>query len=484
VPSAVTHDAGREPAAAAVPAPVWGLAAILTFGAFMSGLDTALVNVGLETIHRELRASLAATQWITSAYLLGMAGALPASAWAARRAGSGRLWIYSLAAFTVSSGLCALSPGAGVLIVFRALQGVAGGLLVSVGMAVVADAAGRERMGRVMAVISVPTVLAPALGPTIGALLLAQLSWRWLFVLNVPIGIAALALGLRFVPRGEKTAAKRPDVAGLLLVSAGLPALIYGITAAAQYRTWTSPAAGLSLAGGIAALAAFTGRSLKRHDPLLNLRLFANRAYTAANATRFFSGISLFGSVIIMPLYFQIQRAEPIISTGLFMLAFELAAVVTFPLAGHLSDRLGSGPVITAGLVLTVAAIVPMAFLGTGASVAGVETLQAVRGIGLALAGPPGVAATMAAVDRRDLPDASAQGNIFSRVGGALGSALLVVILAGSLAPGARGAAATGAFHATFWWLTAVSILGACAAGWLAAEQRQQQARTPAKENP
>ena len=478
---AVTIDADRRPAVAAVPASIWGLAAILTFGAFMSGLDTALVNVGLDTIHRELHASLAATQWVTSAYLLGLAGATPASAWAARRAGSGRVWICSLGAFTLTSGLCAVSSGVTVLIVFRAFQGVAGGLLISVGMAILADAAGRERMGRVMAMVSVPTVLAPALGPTIGALLIAQLSWRWLFVLNVPIGIIALVLGLWFVPRGEQTATARPDVAGLLLVTAGLPLLIYGITAAAQYSTWGNLAADLSLAGGIAALAAFARRSLQRHDPLLDLRLFANLAYTAANATRFLTGISLFGSVIIMPLYFQIQRAEPIISTGLFMLAFELAAILTFPLAGYLGDRLGSGPVITAGLILNAAAVIPMALLGTDASLAGIETLQAVRGIGLALAGPTGVAATMAAVDRRHLPDASAQGNIFSRVGGALGSALLVVILAGSLAPGARGAAATSAFHTTFWWLTAVAILGVCAAMWLAAEQRHTSA--PVKEN-
>jgi MFS family permease len=189
------------------------------------------------------------------------------------------------------------------------------------------------------------------------------------------------------------------------------------------------------VAGGIAALPAFARRSLQRPGPLLDLRLFARPAYTAAIATRLLTGISLFGSVIIMPLYFQIQRAEPVINTGLFMLAFELAAIVTFPLAGYLGDRFGTGLVITAGLIMTAAAL-----------------------------------------------DASAQGNIFSRVGGALGSGLLVVILAGSLAPGARSAAATSAFHTTFWWLTAAAILGVCAAGWLAAEQRHTSA--PGKENP
>lgn len=473
---AVTQDAGRRSAVAAVPAQVWGLAAILTFGTFMSGLDTALLNVGLDTIHRKLHAPLAVTQWVISAYLLGLAAATPASAWAARRAGSGRVWIYSLGAFTLASGLCVLSPGPAVLIMFRAFQGIAGGLLVSVGMVILADAAGRERLGRVMAMVSVPTVLAPALGPTIGAVVIAWLSWRWLFVLNVPIGVIALVLGLRFVPRGERNTTARPDPAGLLLASAGLPLLIYGITATAQYRTWGNLAADLSAAGGIAALAAFARRSLRRPDPLLDLRLFARPAYTAAIATRLLTGISLFGSVVIMPLYFQIQRAVPVINTGLFMLAFELAAIVTFPIAGYLGDRFGTGPVITAGLIVTAAALAPMALLGTDASLAGIEALQAVRGIGLALAGPAGVAATMAAAERRHLPDASAQGNIFSRAGGALGSGLLVVILAGSLPLGARSAAATSAFHTTFWWLTAAAILGVCAAGWLTATQRHTSA--------
>jgi EmrB/QacA subfamily drug resistance transporter len=459
------------------------LAAILDFGAFMAGLDTALVNVGLDTIHRELHASLAATQWVTSAYLLGLAGALPASAWAARRLGSGRLWLDSLAAFTLTSGLCALSPGVAALIIFRALQGVAGGLLVSVGMAILADAAGRERLGRVMAIVNVPTVLAPALGPTIGALLIDWGSWRWLFLLNVPIGILALAFGIRSIPRGARSAGARLDVPGLLLVGAGLPLLIYGITAAAGHRSLAAPAVALSLAGGLATLTAFAYRSLRRTEPLLNLRLFANRAYTAALTARFFGGVSLFGGVIVMPLYFQIQRSSSVLDTGLFMLAFELAAVATFPLAGRLSDRYGSGRVVTLGMVLTAAAILPMALLGTNVSLLGVEALQALRGIGLALAGPPFVAATMAAVHRNHLPDASAQGEIFSRVGGALGSALLVVILAGALLPGVHGGAATGAFHTTFLWLTAAAAFGVITAGWLATEQRHHHSATSTEES-
>jgi EmrB/QacA subfamily drug resistance transporter len=473
VPPAVAHPGTCTRATAAIPAPVWRLAAILTFGAFMSGLDSALVNVGLDTIHRELGASLGATQWIASGYLLAMAGVLPASAWAARRAGAGRLWLGSLAAFTVFSGLCGLAPDLALLIVFRGLQGVAGGLLVSVGTAILADAAGPGRLGRVMAMVSVPTVLAPALGPTAGAVIIAALSWRWLFVINVPVGIVALAAGLRSVPRGEPTRQARLDLPGLVLAGTGLPLLVYGIAAVVQAQVASTTAGGLCLGGGAVALAAFTSRSLRHRDPLLDLRLFASRAYTAASTARLFSGISLFGGVIVMPLYFQILRGEPIIDTGLLMLAFELAAIVTFPFAGRLSDRYGSGPIITLGLIVTTLATTPMALAGPGISLAAVEVLQAARGIGLALAGPPAVAAAMAIVRRDQLQDASAQANICSRIGGALGSSLLVVTLTDGLAPGT--AATTGAFRTTFWCLAAVTVPAACAAVWLIREQRRHQ---------
>lgn len=464
-----------------IPAAVWGIAAVITFGGFASGLDTSLVNVGLNIIGRDLSASLASTQWITSAYLLALASALPLAGWLSRRIGSGRLWIASLGLFTIASGLCALAPSIGWLVGCRVLQGAAGGLLVSAGITILAEVAGPARMGRILAITGVPTVLAPALGPTIAALLLAQLSWPWLFVINLPIGVVGVALGLRFIPRGEHSASTPLDLPGFLLVASGLPLLTYGITEAGHRQTLTAMAVLLPLLAGVLALALFVRRCLGREFPLLDPRLFTNRVYAAAAAQMTFGGAALFGGQIVMPLYFQLQRHAPIVATGLLLLPFGLGAAATFPLAGRLTDRYGGGRVAATGLAITTLVTIPMALLGSNTSLVTVDALQLLRGIGLALCGAPVMAAAMAAVSRHQLADASATISILSRVGGALGSALFVVILTNNLTPTASDAATTvvttAAFHTTFWWLAAAGIAALAGAGWLVAEQHREQHR-------
>jgi EmrB/QacA subfamily drug resistance transporter len=486
-PITAPPSAGTQGPPAGVPAitrAVWGIAAVITFGAFMSGLDTSLVNVGLNTIGRDLHASLASTQWITSAYLLALAAALPASGWLSRRLGAGRLWLWSLGGFTIASGLCALAPTIGLLIASRVLQGAAGGLLVSAGITVLARAAGPGRMGRILAITGVPTVLAPALGPTIGALLIAHLSWPWLFVINLPIGAVAAYLGLRFVPRGDHVATTPIDRPGLVLVAAGMPLLTYGITEAAARQSLIAGPVLLPLLAGMAGLALFARRSLRRASPLLDLRLFTSRVYTAAACQMVFSGAALFGGQIIMPLYFQLQRALPIVDTGLLLLPFGLGAAATFPVAGRLTDRYSGGRVAAAGLAVTALATVPMALLPPHYSLIGVEALQVLRGIGLALAGAPVIAAAMAAVAKDQVADASAVINVLSRVGGALGSALLVVILTSHLPHSATAVATAAAFHATFWWLTVAAVAALAGSGWLVIEQRRTAAARPSPPAP
>ncbi len=171
-----------------IPPEVWRLAYVIVFGAFMAGLDTSLMTVGLATIAHDLHGSLTSAQWVSSGYLVALAAVLPVCGWLGRRIGAGRLWLIALAAFTVLSGLCALAPSLPALIVARVLQGAAGGLLVPAGQTVLGRAAGPGRMGRVMNTAGIAVVLAPAIGPTIGGLLIENLSWHWLFLVNVPVG--------------------------------------------------------------------------------------------------------------------------------------------------------------------------------------------------------------------------------------------------------------------------------------------------------
>lgn len=455
-----------------IPRAVWGVAAVITFGAFMTGLDTSLVNVGIAVIGHDLGSALSSTQWVASAYLLALAAALPASGWLSRRFGAGRVWVAALAGFTVTSGLCAAAPNLALLIGFRATQGLAGGLLVSTGISILAQLVGRQGMGRVLAITGVPTVLAPAIGPTVGALLLVHLSWPWLFLINLPIGALGLLLGLRFVPAGNREHAGRLDFPGLALVAAGVSALTYGIAEAAQRQSLAYVPATACLLVGMAALAVFTRRSLRVPSPLLDLRLFTNRVFAAATSQTLFGSAALFGGQIIMPLYFQLQRDRSIVATGLLLLPFGLGAAATFPIGGRLTDRFGGGRVAAAGLTLTALATIPMALLSTHADLVLVETLQVFRGVGLALSGAPVIAAAMAAVARHQLDDASAQVNIVSRVGGALGSAVAVAILTSMLTSAASRSTLTAAFHTVFWWLTGASLLALAGAARLIVAQR------------
>jgi EmrB/QacA subfamily drug resistance transporter len=448
-----------------IPPEVWRIALVIVFGAFMAGLDTSLVNVGLETIGRRLHSSLTSVQWVTSGYLLALAGALPACGWLSRYLGAGRLWLWALAGFTVTSGLCALAPGLGVLIALRVAQGVCGGLLVPTGQTILGQAAGPTRMGRVMNTVGIAVVLAPAIGPAIGGLLIAHLSWRWLFLINVPVGAIALILGLRVLPRGQARTAGRLDLNGLLLVSAGLPLLTYGIIAASAARSITGAPALAAIIAGAAALGMFIRRSLHSAAPLLDLRVFASRVYTAAETSVFFIGAAQFGGMIILPLYFELLRGKGVVGTGLLLLAYGAGAAIAMRTGGRLTDRFGGGITSVVGLIVTVATTIPFIFLSMHASLIVVEFLLFVRGTGLGLSGLPAMSAAYSAVTRDRLPDATAQGNILQRTGGALGSALFVVILENN----ARSVEAS--FHTTFFWLTITTAAALAAALWLTAEQ-------------
>lgn len=465
IKSSVTTRAPVE--LTAVPAEVWKVAGVVVFGAFMASMDISLVNVGLDNISHRLHGSLSSVQWTTSGYLIALAGVLPICAWLGRRVGAGRLWLGAVVGFTVASGLCAAAPNLMALIVLRVFQGITGGLLIPTGQTVIGQVAGPTRMGRVMSTVGIAVILAPALGPIIGGVLIAHLSWRWLFLINLPVGVLALILGLRVVPRGERTGAGMFDLIGFVLIGTGLPLLTYGIISASQQRTFTTAPVLASLAIGVTAVVLCIQRSLYCPAPVLDLRLFGNRVYTAAETAVFFSGASLFGGMIVLPLYFELLLAKGVMETGLLLLAYGGGAALSMRFGGQLTDRLGGGVTSAVGLTITVATTLPFVFLSADANLVSVEILQFLRGIGVGMAGMPAMSTAYATVGPVKLPDATAQTNILQRFGGALGSALFVVILENTRTTGIT------AFHTTFWWLSGSAVIALLAAIWLSLEQRR-----------
>lgn len=463
-----------------IPWPVWRLCGVIAFGAFMSGLDASVVNVGLDTIADDLGADLATTQWVANGFLLTLAVSLPVCGWASRRVGAGRLWLDALAAFTVASGLCALAGSVEWLIALRAVQGLAAGLLIPTGQTILGRAVGPGRMGRVMATLGVVVTLAPAIGPSVGGVVVDRASWPWLFLMNVPVGALALLLGWRYVPRVSPDQAAPLDVIGLALVTVGIPAVVLGCTAWGDSGTFLrAPVVGPMLVA-VFALAAFawhSRRPRRRRPPVLDLGLYANRTYAAGSLTTALAGASMFGAAILFPLYFQLGRDRSVVATGLLLLSLSVGTAVVLPVSGRLVDRIGGGRVSVVGALAVLVTTAPFAVLDLDAPMPLLQSLLLVRGMALALALMPPSAAAYKAVPVDHLPDATTQVNIMLRVGGALGGTVFTVILASRLDAGVATA-----FHMAFGWLTAASVLGLAGALWLATTEHR--AEIPTTDSP
>ncbi len=456
---------------------VWRIAIVVVLGSIMSILDTTIVNVALQTLHEKLNSSLSDIQWVITGYLLSLATVIPLTGWASRRFGAKRVYLFALVLFTAGSALCGVAGSTTALIAFRVLQGLGGGLIMPVGQLILADTAGPKRMGRVMSVTGVPTMLGPILAPTIGGLILSGASWRWIFYVNVPIGIIAVFLAARILPAsGLAKHPPRLDYRGLILMALGMPLLTYGLAEVGVLGTLTAPRVLLPLLAGIALLAAFSWYAWHKKDALLDLHLYRRAAYAAASLVMFFLGAALFGATILLPLYYQNVRHESVIDTGLLLAPQGIGMALVMPMVGRLTDRIGGGPLALGGVLLTMLAGIPLGLIGADTSILWLSLVTAVRGVGIGFAFMPSFVAAFAALERRQLPDAAPQLNMLMRVGASIGVAVLAVVLERAIIGAGRApsdAALAGAYGTAFWWSLALSAaaIGPCL--WLTSSERK-----------
>jgi EmrB/QacA subfamily drug resistance transporter len=451
-----------------IEAHVWRISSVVIVGSIMSILDTTIVNVALATLSRELHSTLAQIQWVVTGYMLALAAVIPVTGWAAKRFGAKRVWITSLILFTAGSALCGLATTTNELIAFRVLQGVGGGMILPIGQLMMADAAGPERMGRVMSIVAVPAMLAPILGPAIGGLILDNASWQWIFYVNLPIGIIAVIASLRTLPQDKPTAESAPagrlDVRGLALMATGLPLLIYGLAEVGTTGTFGFTKVILPCLVGLSLIGFFILHALKVPKPLLNVRLYKRPTFSSASFAMFCLGAALFGGLILLPLYWQDIRHEDVLRTGLLTAPQGLGMALVMPLAGKLSDRWGGGPLALGGVIVTTLATVPFGLISAHSSILGLSIAMFIRGMGIGFAFMPAMAAAFASLSRSELPDATPQLNVLQRVGGSIGTAVLAVVLQRALVGTHSLAAAASAYGTAFWvsaGLTALAI-GPC----------------------
>jgi EmrB/QacA subfamily drug resistance transporter len=438
---------------------VWKIACVVILGMIMSILDTTIVNVALHTLRSDLHSSIASVQWVITGYLLSLAAVIPVTGWAARRYGAKRVYMVSLVLFTGGSALCAVATSTTTLVLFRVLQGAGGGMIMPVGQLIMAQVAGPKRMGRVMGIVAMPAMLAPILGPVLGGAILEYLHWSWIFLVNVPIGVIAFVMGWRLLPQTDSGNAGRLDVFGLVLMSSASSALVYGLSELATNSSLTAPVVILPVVAGVALAGIFCWHALRVERPLLDIRLYRKRVFGAASLTTFGLGAALFGAMILVPLYYQEVRHESVILTGLLTGPQGLGMLLVMPLAGRFSDRFGGGRVALMGVSILSLATLPLAFIGAHTSILFISLVLVLRGVGIGFSFMPAMTAAFASLRPEELSDATPQLNVLQRIGGAIGTAVLAVVLQRASAHVHTLGGAAGAFGTAFWGSLAMCVL-------------------------
>jgi EmrB/QacA subfamily drug resistance transporter len=468
-------------------------AVVVVAGATMTILDATIVNVALPTLGHDLHTSIATIQWLPTVYLLAFASVIPLSGWAAARFGAKRVWLASLATFMVGSLLAGLAPSIGALIAFRVVQGLGGGMIMPLGQAMLAQVAGPQRMGRVMSVVGVPMLLVPIFGPLIGGSIIQAASWQWIFFVNLPVGLAAIVLAARLLPNSAPRPGHRLDVGGVVLLSGGLALFLYGLAEVAGHAQASASGALWPMIGGAVLVALFVRHALRVPEPLLDLRLLRQRGFATGAAANFVVGTALFGALLLLPLYFEIVRGQSPFRTGLLLVPQGLGAALSISLAGYLTDKVGARKVVLVGVALAIAGTAWYSQIGAHTSYLATVLALALIGLGLGATVTPAMAAAFQGLPPSAMGQATIAINVVQRVAGALGSALLAVVLqqamtsrlpgfhggigrAGALAASSPHAAAAlaGAFGVAFAVSFGITLLALVPAALLPGRPRTQ----------
>lgn len=431
----------------------------LVVGAVTAILDTTIVSMGLHTLTIELDASVATIQWVSTGYMLALALAILFVGWAQVRFGGKRLWLFALGVFVIASVLSAGAWSAGSLILFRVLQGLGGGsmfpLMQTLAMQNIAPA---DRM-RTMAMASLPAALGPILGPVLGGLVLHWASWRWLFLINVPLGVIGLVLAVLFLtPDHPERGGASPalDVVGALLLVPALAGLLFGLSNV--HAAGGLGRADVLLPGIVGAilLAGFVLWGMRREGrSLVDVRLLAVRSVRSSAITLAFLGAALFASTFLLPLFLRGPLGYGVLGAALLLIPQGVGSLVARFIAGQLVDRFGARAVAVTGFLVVAAATAPFALMGSQIGPWSMGLVLFVRGLGLGIVLIPVMTVAYVDIDRDRMPHASAITRLVQQLGGAFGIALIAVVLTSA----ATGSDPEAGYVAAFWCTLVLTVL-------------------------
>jgi EmrB/QacA subfamily drug resistance transporter len=444
---------------------------VFLLGLFMDLLDMTVVNVAVPTLQQDFGADLAGIEWVVTGYLLSLAVFIPAAGFVADRFGSKRTFLLALAVFSTASLGAGFAWSLESLVGFRLVQGIGGGMLTPVGTAMVFRAFPRERRAIASAFVAVPAAIAPALGPVLGAWLVEYVSWHWIFLLNVPVGIVGLVLGWRWLREDRVHPTHRFDVPGFALSSGGFALLLFGLAQAATHD-WASPEVTGTIGAGLVLLGVLAAVELRAREPMLDVRLFGIRSFVGADTVIAVAMAAMMGGLFLIPLFLQGPRGESVLESGLVTFTQALGIVVGMPLAARLERRVGSRRLVMAGLVVILASSWLFTGIARDVDLMAVRAWMAMRGFGMALVFVSGQLVLFGDVPHERIARASSLFNVSRQVAASVGVAVSATVLATTMSTNlasiggatadaaARLGAQVGAFQAAFWVPVAMAAAG------------------------
>jgi len=410
----------------------WVVGVIFVFGMFMNLLDITITNVALPTLAKDFHASITAFEWVVTGYLVSMAIFIPATGWAGDRFGTKKIFVLSLSIFATASLLCGLSWSIHSLISFRVLQGVGGGMLTPIGTAMLFRAFPPAARAQASSVLAIPTVVAPATGPVLGGYLVEFHSWRWIFFINVPIGILAIVLALAFLKEEVQSEPGRLDASGFVLSATGLALLLYALSQAGIHGSASAQVLGFGV-GGLAFIGAFAVHELRVAEPLIDIRLLRDRLFAAANAAQLVGQSGLTGTLCLLPLLLQSEMGLTAFQSGLTTFPQAIGVALMAQPAGRLYKYIGPRRMIMAGRGGVAVTTAMFLLVGLDTSQWWIRLIMFLRGAAFAFTIVPMQTATFATIRSRDTGRASSIFNAGRQVGAFLGVAILATVLTNRL---------------------------------------------------
>ncbi|MDD9347648.1 DHA2 family efflux MFS transporter permease subunit [Mumia sp.] len=417
-----------------IDAAVLKIAGVVILGVIMSILDITVVNVALPTFQQEFGSAAdplaySHVAWTVTAYTLALATVIPLTGWAADRFGTKRLFIAAIALFTAGSVLCAAAQDINTLIAFRVLQGLGGGMIMPLGMTILTRAAGPHRMGRLMAILGIPMLLGPILGPIVGGWLIEHASWHWIFLINLPIGVATLVYAWFALPGDRPEPSESFDFLGMLLLSPGLALFLFGVSSIPEKGTVADTRVWIPMLVGAALMLAFVRHSFRPKHPLLDLRLFRHRNLTISVIVMFLFVAAFFGSLLLVPTYFQQVRGESTLDAGLLVAPQGIGAMLTMPIAGRLVDRIPVGRIVPFGFLGILVGLFPLTQITSETAYWKIIAALFVMGLGMGATMMPVFTSALKSLSHQEVARGTTLININQQIASSVGVAVMSVLL-------------------------------------------------------